>query len=296
MGETTAIGWTDHTFNPWIGCTKVSPACDHCYAEALRKRTGQDEWGNDVRTVTGDAYWRNPHKWNAAAEKAGERRRVFCASLADVFEDRPELDEYRARLFELIGDTDWLDWQLLTKRPENVLRMVPESWLSHGLASPWGWPANAWIGTTVEDQEHADRRIPHLLAIPAKVRFLSVEPLLGRLTLFHWLIRCRHDWANEGAPSVHARCERGGVQPGIDWVIVGGESGGGHRPLEVGFARDLKDECAQAGVPFFFKQVGGRTPTAGGDELDGRRYKEFPLAPASIGVRGPAHTAQENGA
>ncbi len=257
MGETTGIAWTNHTFNPWMGCAHVSPGCENCYAEALGKRTGRVEWGEEAaRVVTSPGYWRNPEKWNRAALEAGRPALVFCASLADVFEDRPDLVEPRARLFELIATTPALEWQLLTKRPENVRRLVPIEW-----SVPWsatstlsglGWPANVWIGTTVEDQQRADERIPELLEIPASVRFLSLEPLLGPVDLSPWLER------------------------GIHWLIIGGESGPHHRPLELGYARDLVEQGHAAEIPVFFKQVGGRTPTAGGDEIDGRRVKEFP--------------------
>jgi protein gp37 len=178
MGEQTAIAWTDHTFNPWWGCTRVSPGCEHCYAETFAKRVGQDVWGKNAdRRFFGDKHWAEPIKWNAKAAQSGRRERVFCASMADVFEDRPELAEHRARLFDLIMfETPWLDWQLLTKRPQNVLDMVPPRWLdAHAYYGTNGWPANCWIGTTVEDQERADERIPWLLSIPAAVRFLSCE-------------------------------------------------------------------------------------------------------------------------
>ena len=248
MGEATAISWTNHTFQPWMGCSHVSPGCDNCYAEALGKRTGRVKWGDDAeRVMMSEAYWLNPIKWNAAAKKAGRPALVFCASLADVFEDRPELAEPRARLFHLIAETPWLIWQLLTKRPENVRRLWPMWWLFDR------WPENVWIGTTVEDQERADERIPKLLEIPARVRFLSCEPLLGPLDLSRWL-----------------------KIGGIGWIIVGGESGPGHRPLDLDHARDVLHQARAADVPAFFKQVGGRTPTAGGDELDGRRWKDFP--------------------
>lgn len=249
MGTDTTIAWTDHTFNPWMGCSKVSPGCDHCYAEALGKRTGRVQWGDEAeRVVTSAAYWRNPIKWNVAAEAEGRRHRVFCASLADVFEDRDELHAPRIRLLGLIESTPWLDWQLLTKRPENVRRLVMERW-NFG-----AWPCNLWIGTTVEDQQRANERIPELLAIPAVVRFLSCEPLLGPLDLSRWL----------------------GRRPGIDWIICGGESGAGHRPLNLDHARDLRDQAHAAGVAYFFKQVGGRTSKAGGDQLDDNTIKEFP--------------------
>lgn len=252
MGTDTAIGWTDHTFNPWMGCTKVSPACDHCYAEAISKRTGKAQWGDDAdRIVTSEAYWRNPHKWNreAAAGTPGPNtgrpdHLVFCASMADVFEARSDLDATRERLWALIDSTRYLTWLLLTKRPEQVMRRVPVEWAMY-------WPKNVWIGTTVEDQERADLRIPYLAEIPAPVRFLSCEPLLGPVDLLN-----------------HADA--------VQWVIAGGESGVGHRPLDLDSVRSLRQQCQRSAIPFFFKQVGGRTPTAGGNELDGRTWHEFP--------------------
>src|SRR5690348_736847 len=192
MGEGTKIQWTDHSFNPWWGCTRVSPGCEHCYAEAFAKRTGLG-WGVAAeRRFFGDKHWNEPRRWNAAAEKEGRRHRVFCASMADVFEDRPELAPWRERLWDLIDETPWLDWQLLTKRPENVNRLVTPAWHTGA------WPENVWLGTTVEDQRRAEERIPELLNCAAKVRFLSCEPLLGPVDL---------------------------DLDGIQWVIVGGESG-----------------------------------------------------------------------
>lgn len=250
MGESTAIAWTDHTFNPWWGCTRVSPGCEHCYAETFAKRTGNNVWGKNAnRRFFGEKHWNEPHRWNAKAERDGVRRKVFCASMADVFEDRPELAEHRRNLFDTIDNTPWLDWQLLTKRPENVLRLV-DGWIVSP-DYPNDWPANVWIGTTVEDQKRADERIPHLARIPAAVRFLSCEPLLGYVDLLN-----------------HVEA--------VDWIIVGGESGPNHRPLSLDNARMLQQQAALWDVPFFFKQVGGRTPTAGGDQLDGETYKQFP--------------------
>lgn len=249
MGTTTEIAWTDHTFNPWIGCTRVSPGCKNCYAEARDARYGEGLWGKDApRRVTSDQNWRQPIKWNRAAEADRERRRVFCASLADVFEDRPDLLISRGRLFGLIAETPWLDWQLLTKRPENVRRLVPLPWVG----IPGAWPANVWIGTTVEDQTRADERIPHLLRIPAAVRFLSCEPLIGRVDI------------------------DGMTWRDIGWCIVGGESGPNYRALDIDHARNLRDQCNQYDVPLFFKQVGGVTPKAGGHLLDGIEHREFP--------------------
>ena len=257
MGQDTAIAWTDHTFNPWWGCERVSPGCQHCYAEAFAKRTGNAVWGKNVdRRFFGDKHWNEPRKWDRAAAEAGRPALVFCASMADVFEDRDDLDEHRERLFDLVQETDHLIWLLLTKRPQNVLGMVPYHWHDDAEAHlldgyPARWPDNVWIGTTVEDQQRADERLPHLAAIPAPVRFLSCEPLLGPVDLLNHV-------------------------ENVDWVIVGGESGSGHRPLDLDHARSLRQQCLLWDVPFLFKQVGGRTPTAGGDVLDGETHKNWP--------------------
>ncbi len=261
------IEWTTHTFNPWQGCTRVSPGCQHCYAETMMdKRYGKVKWGPlGKRIRTSADYWKQPLKWNREAVAAGERRRVFCASLADVFEDKPdqpEMNEWRTELFDLIYETPWLDWLILTKRPENVLRMVP--WMFHH-PDFFGWPSNVWIGTSVENQEQADKRIPELLKIPAAVRFLSVEPMLGPVDLHSsWAIggqfchKCGgFGWYDED-DVVCPRC----VQPGwtthakIHWVIVGGESGPEARPMNPDWARGIRDQCREARVPFFFKQWG----------------------------------------
>lgn len=270
MAEDSAIAWTDHTFNPWMGCTKVSPACDHCYAEALGKRTGRVQWGDDAERVpTSDAYWRNPVKWNAKAREAGRPALVFCASMADVFEDRLELDPWRARLFELIEETPHLIWLLLTKRPENVNRMTkPGIW-------PYGLPMNAWIGTTVEDQQRANERIPALLEIDAPVRFLSMEPLLGAVDLFDvgigfdCLDPTDTGWETNGPE---------GFRPGptVGWVIVGGESGPGHRPLNLEHAYRLREQCAMRRVPFFFKQDSGPYAGRAGRAADLVAIRQFP--------------------
>jgi protein gp37 len=320
MGESTAISWTDHTFNPWWGCTRVSPGCQHCYAEAFAKRTGNDVWGTSPRRFFGDKHWAEPLKWDRQAEADGRPHLVFCASMADVFEDRSELVEHRARLWDLIDRTPYLIWQLLTKRPENVLKLTPEGWHGAGFADRPErlWPPNVWIGTTVEDQQRADDRIPELLKVPAAVRFLSCEPLLGPVDVAAATIPGRNDWfngtcgvrgyisaagltgadrhpdrcvcQNETTPHKHraepphscGRClECSAYTParplaGIGWVIAGGESGPRHRPFDLDQARALRDQCAAAGVPFLFKQVGGFTPTAGGDLLDGEQLKAFP--------------------
>ncbi len=288
MGEATEISWAHSTFNPWWGCSRVSPACDHCYAETFAHRLGMDLWGRDEpRRFFDDKHWREPLRWERMAADAGQPWRVFCASMADVFEDSgftstdsdeagvPRcVDTARARLWSLVEATPHLTWMLLTKRPENVLRMVPRGWLathtrtvvsdSEGVRTSPGsgrlWPANCWVGTSVENQRYADLRVPKLLQVPAPVRFLSCEPLLGPVDLSHWLMRCRFDYANEGAPAAHGRCEPGGSQRGIEWVIAGGESGGHARPMHPQWARDLRDQCAAAGVAFHLKQWGEWAP------------------------------------
>lgn len=240
MSENTKIEWADHTFNPWVGCTKVSLACDHCYAEGWAKRSGSVQWGGERRR-TSEANWKMPLKWDAQAKSEGRRVRVFCASLADVFDNQVPF-AWRVELFQLIAKTSNIDWLLLTKRIGNARQMLNEviEELSHGI-NTWDelpWPG-VWIGATICNQEEADRDIPKLLAMPAQVRFLSVEPMLGAIT--------RLPVAQYG----------GGI---LDWVICGGESGPGARPMHPDWARGLRDRCAAAGVPFFFKQWGETIP------------------------------------
>ena len=222
MAENSAIEWTTHTFNPWVGCEKVSPACDRCYAESWAKRTGHAELWNGTRRRTTPANWRNPLKWHAAALSSGIRPRVFCASLADVFDNRAE-DAWRHDLWDLIEATPGMDWLLLTKRPQLVGRMTP--------GRDWAGWKSVWLGTTVENQTEADRRISHLHKTYARVKFLSCEPLLEAIQ-----------------PSLD----------GINWVICGGESGGGARMMTPVWARSLRDQCAVQGVPFFMKQMTGK--------------------------------------
>lgn len=225
MAENSKIEWTDHTFNPWIGCQKVSPGCDHCYAEALSNRYGWVEWGpHGERKRTSQANWRKPLQWARAARGTEKRPRVFCASLADVFDNRAPV-QWRTDLFDLIASTPELDWLLLTKRPENLAKMFP--------AGEW---SNIWLGTTCEDQASADRRIPLLLETRARVHFLSCEPLLGEI--------------NFSPPALID----------IDWVIVGGESGPGARMMQEWWAEHIKAQCELAGVHFFMKQMTGKKP------------------------------------
>ena len=260
MGEQTAIEWTDHTFNPWWGCTKVSPGCANCYAESFDKRLGGNHWGPAApRRTFGDKHWNEPLKWNAEAERAGRRARVFCASMADVFDaDAPE--GALARLWALIRQTPSLDWQLLTKRPERIQQSLPLDWGSRGYA-------NVWLGTSVEDQKRADERVPVLAQVPARVRFLSCEPLLGAVDLTRIPVPTGKEWP--GWADL--------LREHVQWVIAGGESGPHARPMRTSWVRSLRDQCAREGVAFLFKQWGEWLPIS----QDDRDFMEIPERCAS---------------
>lgn len=238
MAENSKIEWTDHTFNPWVGCTKISPACDHCYAEAWAKRAGTPELWTGERRRTTTANWRQPIKWNKAASAAGIRQRVFCASLADVFDNQVP-NEWLIDLWGLIQDTPHLDWLLLTKRPQNIAKLRPPT-----------MPPNIWIGTTVESQDEYLKRVPFLLSTPAAVHFLSCEPLLEQV----WLAKQGTYWFP------------------LDWVICGGESGGHARTMDAAWARRLRDQCAERGVAFFMKQMTRKAPIP--DDLMVRQFPQ----------------------
>jgi len=270
MAQNSKIEWTDHTFNPWVGCTNVSPGCDHCYAEAWSKRSGLVKWGKHPRRRTSEAYWRTPLKWQAAAAsfyaQNGRRQRVFCASLADVFDNKID-PVWRADLFDLIASTPSLDWLLLTKRPQNILKMLPKAW-------PDGGMPNVWLGTTAEDQKRFDQRWSALAPVSAVVRFISYEPAIGALRLNR----------------AHT------IQP--DWLISGGESGPGARRMKASWIREIIGDCMELGVAPFHKQWGtfannplvvekGMTvPEAraadphgkGGGLVDGKLYRYFPVS------------------
>lgn len=255
MGEQSKIEWTDHTFNPWLGCEKVSPGCDHCYAEVGARRLGAQHglklWGGD-RYRTGEAYWKQPLKWNRDAAGTGRRAKVFCASFADVFEDREDHRPTRARLADLVRETPSLDWLFVTKRPQNADRLWTDAWIDSwnggdSFGVPWG--PNVWLGATVEDQARAEERIPALFKVPAHLRFLSCEPLLEKVDLAPYLVDDLHRIGR--APRIE-----------LDWVIVGGESGLGARYFDLGWARSIREQCRAAGVACFIKQLGA-------DPIDG---------------------------
>jgi protein gp37 len=227
MVENTKIEWCDHTFNPWIGCQKVSPGCDRCYAEEMMDhRYGKVQWGpHGKRKRTSDDYWKQPHRWAKEARESGTRPRVFCASLADVFDNKAP-EGARPDLFRLIRATPELDWLLLTKRPQNIVKMLPGDWGD-------GYP-NVWLGITAEDAEHYRMRWPILSRIPAVVRFVSYEPAI--------------------APLGPIDISTAACLP--DWIICGGESGSGARRMKRRWVRNVRDECADLGIAFFMKQIG----------------------------------------
>ncbi|OCC01739.1 hypothetical protein BA190_27650 [Labrys sp. WJW] len=233
MAENTKIEWADHTFNPWLGCTALSPACDHCYAEGWARRAGKPELWEGERRRTSASNWQQPLKWNRQAEAEGRRFRVFCASLADVFDNQVP-SRWRDDLWHWIEMTPHLDWLLLTKRPQNIAKMLPTADIG---CRPWGdgW-SNVWLGTTAEDGERYRRNWPALAKVPARTRFVSYEPALGPLGQL---------------------CIDGQVP---DWIICGGESGPNARPMHPDWARRVRDDCEIMGIPFLFKQWGEFLP------------------------------------
>ena len=268
MADLSGISWTKSTFNPWMGCQRVSEGCTNCYAESLvTNRMGysgkpgskQLLWGPKAdRQRTSIANWKKPISWNAEAGRTGEFWPVFCSSLADVFEDRDELHPWRMDLWKLIQHTPSLTWLLLTKRPERVLECVPRHWLEvgHGPGDVTvnQWPANVWIGTTTESQKRLDERLPHLLAIPAHVRFLSVEPQLEPVRL--------------GLPGL-----------GIQWAITGGESGPQARWYDPEWAASLIREGREFGFAPFVKQMGEKwARTVHARQVHGADPAEWPAA------------------
>jgi len=295
MGSKTSIAWCHATFNPWWGCTKVAAGCTHCYAEAFAKRTGKTKWGDQgTRVLTSDANWKLPLKWNKAAEKEGVRHRVFCASMADVFEDWQgkilhhngqvaymadlsnelvTMDAVRERLFSLIDRTPHLDWLLLTKRPENICRMWPHFETDVEVLTMAQHRKNVWLLTSVAEQADAERNIPELLKCRhlSPVLGLSCEPLVGLLDLCSWL-GCEPD--RDGSWRVKSDLP---MDPEIDWIIVGGESGHGARPCNLEWVRSIVDQCKATSVPVFVKQDSGKKPGLRGrlpDDLWSN--KEFP--------------------
>ena len=248
MAENSGIEWTTHTFNAWRGCQKVSAACDNCYAEELVTRRLGGQWGPKGERVLSKTTWSQPPKWNREAEGASDRPRVFCFSLADVLDNHSTIQtEWRERFYAMVESLKNLDFLLLTKRPQNAPKLLPTKWMNEGL------PSNVWMGATVEDQTEYDRRISHLKAIPARVRFLSMEPLQGGVDM--------------------------GDMSGLHWIIAGGESGSNYRPADPNWFRSIRDQCAKSQTPFLFKQWEGKSQSAikaKGRELDGVVHDGYP--------------------
>lgn len=273
MADNTQISWTDSTFNPWWGCTKIAPGCDNCYAATLDNRVGGNHWGaGSAPRIMSENNWRKPMKWahkhfyrchecdwrgdNPILDEvyntevcpscdsqlvATTKRRVFCGSMCDVFDNNAP-DGQRERLWQLIRETPMLTWQLLTKRAPNIEKYLPDDWGD-------GYD-NVWLGVTVEDRKHGLPRADILSVIPAKVRFLSCEPLLESLGEYDFFA--------------------------FDWVIVGGESGPHARPMHQYWVMEIKQQCQIDKVPFFFKQWGGNRKDKGGCLLDGEEVKQWP--------------------
>lgn len=274
MGETTAIEWTDATWNPVTGCTKVSPGCDHCYAESVAERwRGGKAFPNGFDVQLREHRLNEPLKWR-------EPKRVFVNSMSDLFHEAIS-DDYIARVFAVMAATPQHTYQVLTKRHGRLRALLSDplwwNFVTAFTAARTGTPIeyesplpNVWLGVSVEDQKWADIRIPALLETPAAVRFLSCEPLLGPVSIARYI----HGCMTYGCTTDHG--------PQVDWVIVGGESGHGFRPMDPEWVRVLRNECWSTSTAFFFKQWGGRTPKAGGRELDGRTWSDFPATPEAV--------------
>lgn len=292
MGETTGIEWADATWNPLVGCEKVSPGCDHCYAETFVNRFSGSKGFPlpfDQIHIRDDRFLLQPlNKWK-------EPKKIFVNSLSDLFhKDVPE--EFIAKVFAVMAAAHWHRFELLTKRHGrmksllNSMAFRQEVGRQGDLLGRWGvaltqWPLpNVWLGVSVEDQERAALRIPALLATPAAVHWLSMEPLLGGVDLENVeapngaVIDALHGDVKTKAGEIYAACPAS-----IRWVVVGGESGAGARPMNVEWARSLRDQCVNAGVPFLFKQWGSHDENGvhmskklAGRTLDGRTWDEYP--------------------
>lgn len=281
MSDKSGIEWTDATWNPTVGCTKVSAGCDHCYAENLVNRFAGTSPAFpttfDIVNLRSDRFLTQPLRWR-------KPRRIFVNSLSDLFhKDVP--DEFIARVFAVMAACPQHTFQLLTKRHGRMRSLLSSEafqelvFALRGVDTTHGpelghfriWPLpNLWLGVSAENQDAADLRIPALLNTPAAVRWVSAEPLLGPITLHRGHSHCpTHDFAGGfcmGCPDLYT----------VDWIVAGGESGAQARLMESGWVRDIRDQCAENGIPFLFKQWGGRTPKANGRVLDGRTWDEYP--------------------
>jgi len=266
MSSDTPIEWADDSTSAWWGCTHVSPGCAHCYAETMAARFKRGSWGaHGERALRVDACLADLARFARRGIREGRPRRVFLGSMCDVFDQHPDLVEPRKRLWDgLHALREGAHVLVLTKRAAEMATWAREH----------GWPAACWAGVSVEDQRRADERIPHLLTVPARVRFISAEPLLGAVDITdlacggNALAGCEASWDGETR----------NVRPPISWVIVGGESGPGARPMDLEWARSLRDQCQSAAAPFFMKQMSAH---AGADKKaipDDLRIREVPNA------------------
>lgn len=275
MGANSAIAWTDHTFNPWWGCSKLRRACEHCYAEAFTRRLGLDVFGTGApRKFFGEKHWDEPLRWNRAAAKAGKRARVFCMSMGDLFEGRDDLREPRSRAFALMRATPHLEWLVLTKRIHSCIGKIDRA---------GGWPSNARLGITVGTQEDVVEDVPTLLALSADLHcetFISAEPLLEAIDLADIVVQEEHGEHHFSALESDVSPEDDADWRGktVGWVICGCESNGTRlgRSFDPDWARSLRDQCVAAGVPFFYKQGPLGAKLAHMPELDGRVWSEVP--------------------
>ncbi|MEA2579123.1 MAG: hypothetical protein QOE83_15 [Actinomycetota bacterium] len=298
MSDKTAIEWTEATWNPVTGCDRVSEGCDRCYAQTLAKRLkamGNQRYQRDGDPDTsgpGFGVTLHPDQLSLPA-RWRQPRVVFVNSMSDLF--HPDVpDAFIRQVFATMGKARQHTFQVLTKRPGRMASLLSREIVGEYLGSLGPLP-NVWLGTSVENQKWADVRIPQLLRTPAAVRFLSCEPLLGPTNISDRLLasceggcEClRSDDANRRECACGGSCQTAefGDRRRLDWVIVGGESGAGARPMHPEWARDLRDQCVDAGVPFFFKQWGGRTPKAGGRELDNRTWDEMPATARELVVQ-----------
>jgi len=243
VADQTNISWCDHTFNAWWGCTQIAPGCDNCYAKALDVRFKGDYWNpKQEPRVTSYSNWIKPLRWDAKAKKEGRRYRVFCGSMMDWC-DKDAPPDALDRLWSTIKVTPNLDWLLLTKRASRIRMSLPDDW-------GWNGYNNVWLGVSVEDKKHGYPRIDELGDISSRVSFLSVEPML---------------------------CDMSDIDlGGIDWVIIGGESGPGARPMNPDWAYDLMNTCRYKGIPVWFKQWGGTNREKGGSFVGLREIKQLP--------------------
>ena len=234
MGAKSAIEWTDATWNPVTGCTKISPGCKHCYAERLAARLqvmGNRRYQNGFAVTLHPDQITLPLRWR-------QPRRIFVNSMSDLFHEAIP-DEFIYQVFQVMGQAHWHIFQVLTKRAQRLADLAPQL----------PWPPNVWQGVSVENAHYA-WRIAYLQTVPAAIRFLSIEPLLEPITTL--------------------------PLEGIHWVVVGGESGPSHRPIDPDWVRSIRDQCLATDIPFFFKQWGGRTSKSGGQVLDGRVWNQMP--------------------